>query len=121
MDLSSKWLHEKLSLIGPGLLKPEWRMKWTKERPTTGYCYLVSEILYHYVFPDTYPYVLRINDGTHWFLRSESKIIDLTCDQFDFSVPYQNAHRACFFKGSIETTRGFISKRAFLLSQRLGI
>ena len=114
-------LGAKLKRIGPKFLKPEWKKKWTRNRPTTGYCYLISEICFHYLYPNTEAYVMRVNGGTHWFLKSQGKIIDWTGDQFQTKVLYERGRHAAFFQGSVKTSRGFISKKAHLLAQQLGI
>jgi hypothetical protein len=111
----------KLKELGPLLLHANWKNRWSKERPTTGYCYLVSEILFHYIYPNSKAFVLKINDETHWFIKNDEEIIDWTSDQFDSIPPYSGARRAAFFKGSIETRRGKISKKAYQLAQYLGV
>lgn len=120
-------LNEKLAKLGPVLLKPAYKKKWTEARPTTGYCYLVSEALFHYVLPDSFPNMINLGEhGTHWFLRDRYLkmngryiVIDLTGNQFDFEVPYDKARRAAFYKGSVKTPNGFISHKGFLLSKYL--
>lgn len=120
--ISREFVRKKLADLGPGYLKRYYRQKWTPERPTTGYCYLVSEALYHYAFTDLASFVINLGPelGTHWFLKdSKGKVIDYTGDQFDFPVPYEKARRAIFFKGAIETPRGYISRNGFLMAKYL--
>lgn len=119
MKITKGSVSSILAIIGPTFLKPEWASKWTKDRPTTGYCYLISEILYHYIYLYSKPRVLKINGGTHWFLVDGGEVIDWTGDQFDLVIPYSDARACGFFKGSVETKRGMISKKAYLLAKEL--
>ena len=117
-ELSRDNIHGLLRSVGSGLLKKEYRALWSPERPTTGYCYLVSEILYHYQVPRSLSYSVNLGKfGVHWFVAVGYDIFDLTADQFDFNVPYGKARRRAFFKGSVKTERGFISKRAWNLKK----
>jgi hypothetical protein len=91
-------------------------------KPTTGYCYLLSEVLYHYAFQDSESYVINLGPhGTHWFLKNHNAIIDWTADQYNFKVDYSTARRATFFKGTHQTRRGFISQKGFLLAKYLKV
>jgi hypothetical protein len=115
-------LRAQLTAIGPAYLKPSYREKWTSENPTFGYCYLISEILYHFVYPKSKSYCLNLGPlGTHWFLKNDGVIIDWTKDQFDFAIPYEKARGCGFFKGSTRTERGYISKNAHQLGMVLGL
>lgn len=119
--LNPELLREKLRILGPQLLKPVWKALWTTEKPTTGYCYLVSEALHHYFLKNSIPYHVSTKAGSHWFLRAGSELYDWTADQFDFEVPYGLAKKQAFLKGKIKTSRGFISKNGFLLAKYLGL
>ena len=122
--ISQQYITDTLRGFGPWLLKPEWRRTWRTDRPTTGYCYLVSEALYHYTVPDTQPFVVNLGDaGTHWFLRdiATGRIIDYTGDQFDFPVPYDRGRRCAFFRGAVTAPRGLISKRGFSMEKLLKV
>lgn len=105
------------------LLKPKYKKEWTEENYLRGYCYLVSEALYHYVdaFKDYRPYMIYMTEtDTHWFLKNDSTgdIVDYTADQYD-GIPYQIAMRRGFFKGGIQTERGWISKKGYKLAKLL--
>ena len=121
--LMKNFIHKQLTHIGPKFLHTEWKKKWTPKHPTTGYCYLISEIMYHYVLLNVQPYMLTMMGNTHWFLKDIDKntIVDHTAEQFSVPVPYEIAKRAAFYKGSISTHRGYISKRAFELAKEMGI
>lgn len=110
---------------GGKLLKNPWKSQWVPENPTQGYCYIVCEAFYHYGNIKTVPYVHNFGDlGTHWWLVDEDNdvVFDPTGDQFNFSIDYvTTGRRASFFKGSIETPRGFISKRGFAMAKQLGL
>jgi hypothetical protein len=115
-------LKNKLKKIGPTFLRPEWKARWNFQKPTTGYCYLISEILFHFLYPNAQSYVINLGLGrTHWFLKQNGKIIDWTSDQFTKPIPYQKARRAAFFIGAIKTPQGKISRKAYALAQRLEI
>jgi len=105
------------------LLKPKYREEWTEENYLRGYCYLVSEVLYHYVptFKDYRPYMIYMTESeTHWFLKNDQTgdIADYTAGQYG-GIPYQLAMKRGFFKGSIQTERGFISKNGHKLAKML--
>jgi len=92
-------LHRALRTMGKKHLKPLYREGWTPENPTTGYCYVVAEVVYHYLAPKgSQPYVTHTGQKeTHWFLRSPSgEVIDLTADQFDIPPDYEQGKRANF-------------------------
>jgi hypothetical protein len=94
---------------------------WSPENPTLGYCYVVSEAIFHYGgLEKPVPYVMSFPEGgTHWFIRDGDRIIDFTSEQFDFQVDYSKAVRCPFFKGGVETDRGFISKRGQQIAELL--
>ena len=84
-------LHDALRQMGTKYLKPQFRAQWTPERPTTGYCYVVAEVVYHYLAPKgSRPYVIKFGENdTHWFIKDPiGNVIDLTADQFDEPVDY---------------------------------
>ncbi|MEW6525459.1 MAG: hypothetical protein AB1444_02170 [Spirochaetota bacterium] len=110
-------LNDALRQMGRKYLKPQFRDKWTQERPTTGYCYVVAEVVYHYMAPKgSRPYVMKTGENeTHWFIKDpEGRIIDLTADQFDEPIDY-----------AIGKPRNFltkkISKRGKMLANLLGL
>ena len=119
--LLKQFIYKKLKEIGPKFLKSEWKKKWTPEHPTTGYCYLISEILHHYYFSNTRPYMVKVNNHNHWFLKNGTQIFDYTAEQFDEPIAYAKAKGAAFYKGSIPTHHGHISKRAHQLALTMGV
>jgi hypothetical protein len=68
---------------------------------------------------------------THWFLAPNTPghilghfIVDFTADQFkgfDVTRSYPNARGCGFFKGSVQTERGFISKHGYAMAKLLGL
>lgn len=48
--------------------------------------------------------------GTHWFIQVNGEIKDFTSAQFDFELDYSKAIGKGFFKGSVKTEKGYISK-----------
>lgn len=104
-------LYNALRKMGRKYLKVD-KDKWTPERPTVGYCYVVSEYVYHYLAPEgTEPYRLKTNDSSHWFLKyPDGQIIDLTFDQYDDELNYNIAQK-----------RNFITKKPSKTAQLLNI
>lgn len=90
-------LHESLCKLGA----PKKRCKdiWTPERPTTGYCYVVTEVLSYDMKKRGVPHkTFRLDLGggeSHWFIRlgteGDDEIIDLTADQIDDRYSYKKA------------------------------
>jgi hypothetical protein len=143
--INQKWIIRSLQLVGDVMLKSEYRSKWSVDNPTYGYCYLVSELLYHYVYPNSKSYTIdlsSVGEDTHWFLKNNGKIIDYTGIQFQyitpnknnegrffdfengdytFKVPYPKARRTAFFDGKYRTTRGLISERSVQLGEKFGL
>ena len=96
------------------------RADWTPERPTTNYCWVVSEVAYRLVMPEgtTCWQVDITGDGFyHWFLKDPSgNIVDLTLDQAEDwrEIPeYEKAKRYWF--------RPAMSRRGKKLAELLGI
>lgn len=110
-------LHDALRLMGRKYLKPQFRDQWTPERPTTGYCYVMAEVAYHYLaLKGSRPYVMKIGENeTHWFIKdSDGRVIDLTADQFDEPIDYTQGHPQNFLTKEI-------SKRGKMLADLLGL
>lgn len=80
-----------------------------------GHCYVATEALYHMAGGKRYgfkPMFIRHENEPHWFLQSfGGAVYDITAEQFDSAVKYENA------KG-----KGFLtrrpSKRAKIVIQR---
>jgi len=110
-------LYAALRVMGKKHLKPLYRDYWTPEHPTTGYCYVVAEVAYHYLAPKgSKPYVMHTGEReTHWFLRAPNGVvIDLTADQFDTLPDYKQGRRANFLTPKP-------SKRPKILAEVLGV
>ena len=110
-------LYDALRKMGPKYVKKQYRNRWTPERPTTGYCYIVAEVVYHYLAPKgSKPHVVRMNgDETHWcIVLPDGQIVDLTSDQYDEPVPYDKGRPHAFM-----TPR--ISKKGRILAKLLGL
>lgn len=109
-------LYAALRQMGKELVKQPYRDQWTPERPTTGYCYVVAEVVYHYLAPKgSRPYVMKTGKKEkHWFLKDpEGRVIDLTEDQPDESE-YSKGKPHNFLTKKI-------SKRGKLLADLLGL
>jgi CO dehydrogenase/acetyl-CoA synthase delta subunit len=110
-------LHDALRKMGRKYVKPLYRDVWTPECPTTGYCYVVAEVVYHHLAPKgSRPYVMKTGDReTHWFIRDpQGNVIDLTADQFDKPLDYSEGKPANFLTKQL-------SKRGQILANLLGL
>ena len=115
--IDRKKLDNALRQMGKKHLKPQYKDQWTPERPTTGYCYVVAEVVFHYLAPrESKPYVIKMNKNeTHWYIKlPNNEIVDLTADQFDEPVPYERGKPHAFLTKEI-------SKRGQILADLLGV
>lgn len=94
--------------------------EWTLERPTTNYCWVVSEVALRLVMPKgTTCWRIDVdgNGRFHWFLKDPGgRIVDLTLDQAEDwrEIPkYEKAKRYYF--------RPAMSRRGKKLAELLGI
>ena len=91
-------LHETLRQLGPPPKKA--KDLWSQQRPTTGYCYAVTEVVSYFLKKRNVPHKtfrLAMEDGgSHWFIRlgqeGDGAIIDLTADQIDNPFNYEKAN-----------------------------
>lgn len=107
-------LHKALREMGPDYLVVS-KEDWTPGKPTTGYCYMVSEAIYYNIAPEgARPARLANPDGvSHWFLVYPGEIvIDLTSDQCEIPFEYKKAEYRSFSSNEI-------SKRAKILANKL--
>lgn len=87
--------------LDDSLLKPKYR-KMINRNKFTGHCYVATETLYHLLSDDDKenfrPAILKINNDTHWFLKNKlnGTIIDITKEQFNFKIEYNNSRNAAF-------------------------
>ena len=110
-------LQTALRHMGKKHLKDQYKDRWTPDRPTTGYCYVVAEVLYHFLAPEGYqPHVMKTGgDDTHWFLKGpDGDVIDLTDDQFDYRLDYSQGKARDF-------TQQEISERGRMLADLLDL
>lgn len=96
------------------------RHEWKPERPTTNYCWVVSEVAFRLVMPEGTTCWQVDVDGHgryHWFMKDpEGRIVDLTLDQAEgwWEIPqYEKAKRYHF--------RPAMSRRGKKLAELLGI
>ncbi len=87
VGIDKERLHWSLKQMGPKHLKSPYKEQWTEDNPTRGYCYVVSEFIYHFI-PlrfEIKPMILKDNPepGSHRYLMINDVVIDLTVDQFD--------------------------------------
>jgi hypothetical protein len=115
--INRKKLHDSLCKMGKKHLRRQYKDQWKPERPTIGYCYVVAEVVYHYLAPDgCRPHIMRTSiDDTHWFLKcKDGEVIDLTDDQFDEPVDYTQGKPQNFLTKEI-------SKRGRILADLLDL
>lgn len=94
--------------------------EWASERPTTNYCWVVSEVALRLVMPrgtTCWRVDVTGNGFFHWFLKDPNgNIVDLTLDQAEDwkEIPkYEKAKRYWF--------RPAMSRRGKKLAELLGI
>ena len=120
-QLDDAFIEAKLQQLGNRLLKQPYKEQWRPENPTYGYCYIVSEAIYHYAPEKIKAYCMNLGPswGTHWYITINNEIKDFTRKQFPFELDYRQAKGKGFFKGAIQTPRGFISKRGYEMASLL--
>jgi hypothetical protein len=124
-NISRTELHAALREMGA----PPKRCKdiWHAERPTIGYCYVVSEVVSYLMKSRGIlhkAYRLDCGNGeSHWFIRvgngGNGAIIDLTADQSDEAIKYDEAKPRGFQKNS--HMQYGMSKQAVELAKKLHI
>lgn len=86
--------------LTPDLLKPAYRKKAEGKPRSFGHCYVASETLWHLLGGEASsfrPARTKHEDSTHWWLVDPTgTIYDLTGDQFEEPVPYEQGVRATF-------------------------
>lgn len=122
-SFTQEFVESKLQEIGAKLLKKPYVNHWRQDNCTYGYCYVVSEAFYHYLDEaNVHAYCLNLgDDGTHWYLKVNDEWIDFTHKQFNYPINYAKGVRKGFFKGSVKTKRGYISKRGYEMAKHLGL
>lgn len=118
--MDQEYIDFKLTQLGNSLVHNDYKEFWTKDNPTSGYCYILSEVFYHYLELGLQPYSMEVHNGTHWFLGNKfGYVLDLTANQFNYKLDYSKAIQKDFYKGTVETNKGFISERGHKLAQHL--
>jgi putative hemolysin len=112
-------LYDALRAMGREYVKKPYKHSWTPERPSTGYCYVVAEVVYHYCAPKgSHTYRMETDEGSHWFVKTPNgEIIDPTADQFDKPLDYRKAEKYALIPVSNEK----MSKAARKLAKLLGL
>lgn len=88
VNIDKNKLHQCLKLMGKKYINDKGlKQLWSEDRPTTSYCYVVSEMVYRfYPQENVKPMLIRIPnyEFTHrYLLYPNNVVIDLTVDQFD--------------------------------------
>ena len=89
--------------LSPDLIDLHWQGQ-ARENPLHGYCYISSEALYHLWARSAgfKPAQLWVHTGhgrkySHWFLRRDGEILDITAAQFGRGhIAYSKAHGCGF-------------------------
>jgi len=119
--ISQSFVRNKLVELNGEMLKSPYKKRWTKDNPTLGYCYIVSEALYHYI-DNVKAFCISMGElGTHWYVTIDNSIVDFTGEQFNDEVDYSKGIGKGFFKGSVKTDKGYISKRGYEMAKHLGL
>ena len=125
MKLTEQHVIDTLRQVGDKWLTPKYKHEWEPNSPTNGYCYIVAEVLFHYVVDNSTPICISFEDGTtHWYVKSKDTgvITDYTRQQFgDERIPYERGVGRGFMKGGVQTPKGYISKRGHELALLLGV
>jgi hypothetical protein len=128
VKFTQQQLHDALRQLCPAALKAydaattaAMRAEWSPLRPTRFCCYFVSEMVYWYSgFNNHRAMSLAVpNDATlHRYVQlADGRIVDLTCDQFDFDLDYTQGKPRMF----LQTGCTGPSKRAQQLASILGL
>lgn len=116
--ITRETLHNALIRMGPKYLKPLYRGDWSIDNPTNGYCYVVSEVILHYLAPEgSKSKVVKLSpEGTHWWIEAkDGTILDGTSEQFKGQkIPYHQGRNNAFLTNEP-------SKRARILAKELGL
>lgn len=89
--------------LSPDLIDLKWQGQ-ANEKPLHGYCYVASEALYHmwgkaHGYKPAQLYV-HVGNGTrysHWFLRRDDDVLDITAAQFGRTRIHYHLARNCGF------------------------
>lgn len=125
MNLTEQQVVDTLRNVGDKWLSKKYKHEWEQDSPTNGYCYIVAEVVYHYVVANGTPICISFEDGTtHWYVRDNEngQLVDFTRQQFGAErIPYERGVGKGFMKGGVQTPKGFISKRGYALATLLGV
>ena len=97
-DIPSKIVQRIQDALSPDLIDRHWQEQ-AKNRPLHNYCYISSEALYHviakgrgYKPAQMWVHVGGGREVSHWFLRKEEAVVDITAMQFGKTrIPYRKA------------------------------
>lgn len=81
-------LYRGLLVMGKKNVRQEYRHLWSEDKPYIGYCYVVTELLYHLSDKKITPKVLPTPEGKHWYIQlSDGTPLDLTSDrEYDYTA-----------------------------------
>ena len=73
--ITEKFINAALEMNTKFLRQP-WKTLWSNKYPLWGYCYVIAEVLYHYVLVDSVIMRVKVEAGWHWYLIYDNEIID---------------------------------------------
>lgn len=118
--MNQSFVNHKLKELNGKLLKKQYSELWTEDNPTLGYCYIVSEAIYHYFKGEIKAFCINMGElGTHWYTTIDDEVVDYTGEQFGEPLNYSKGVCKGFFKGSYKTDKGYISKRGYEMAKHL--
>lgn len=81
-------LENSLRILGPMLVRKQYRDLWKPETPTLGLCYVISEYLFYRLEMLPTPTKLPTPEGMHWYLQlPDAQYLDLAADRaYDYSL-----------------------------------
>jgi len=81
-------LYRALLILGKKNVRKQYRHLWSEEHPYFGYCYVVTELLYHLSDKRVTPKVIPTTAGKHWYVElPNGDPLDLAQDQeYDYST-----------------------------------
>lgn len=110
--LNNGTTKEKIKKLIKQNLTPDLLKKGFNEK---AHCYVASEAFYYLMGGKLQGYGIyrmKIDGVTHWWIKKDKEIIDLTSDQFNFKIDYSKGRHSAFLTNKP-------SKRAQILINRI--
>lgn len=80
-------LNQGLLLLGRKNVRKNYRHLWSEENPSFGYCYVITELLYHLSDRVATPKTIATSEGKHWYIElPDGTTLDYAKDNiYDYS------------------------------------